>query len=304
MKRRAFTLVELLVVVTIIGMLVSLLMPALLASRGRARIAQCVNNQHELSLAIIQYDVAKNHLPGALNRVGGAPLGLAPVLFPFLGKSDLWEGQPDKVNPLNGVSGWRSGMNATPTPPATRIGQFVCPDDNDDSVMCALSYVGNLGLYNDSVNSTFQQNGETGIVAIPGIFRNYSVSTAGMLSMSSVKSASQTVMLSEKRITLTSEKDDFVPAMPIPGRQWTDTDFRKVGFSWPNFPPLPAPAPQPDSTTVLKGATIGLSQTLATVKYWAPLPPIHTGIVLVTFCDGHTETISDDVEAQVYRAIP
>lgn len=53
--RQGFTLVELLVVVAIIGVLVSLLLPAIQAARGSARRAQCASNMRQIGLAIHQY---------------------------------------------------------------------------------------------------------------------------------------------------------------------------------------------------------------------------------------------------------
>ena len=63
-RRLGFTLVELLVVITIIGMLVALLLPAVQNARERGRQLQCLNNLKQLSLAAVSHDSSKGQFPG------------------------------------------------------------------------------------------------------------------------------------------------------------------------------------------------------------------------------------------------
>ncbi len=64
-RRNGFTLVELLVVITIIGLLISLLMPAVNAARGAARNVQCKNNLKQIGIACKEYEeVTQTSLAG------------------------------------------------------------------------------------------------------------------------------------------------------------------------------------------------------------------------------------------------
>jgi len=78
-----FTLVELLVVITIIGILIALLLPAVQAAREAARRAQCTNKLKQLGLALHNYAAAQGeYLP--VGSPGDATHGLFTTLLPYL----------------------------------------------------------------------------------------------------------------------------------------------------------------------------------------------------------------------------
>jgi prepilin-type N-terminal cleavage/methylation domain-containing protein/prepilin-type processing-associated H-X9-DG protein len=286
--RAAFTLVELLVVVAIIGVLVGLLMPAVLAARERARLAECMNHQGELGKAMISYDLAKKRLPGYANLLRGRVVSWAPLLLPYIGRNDLWEGP-------NGNNGW--GRTNTPDSScAVSIKQFVCPSDTT-TVNYPLSYVVNIG------------QGRTPAPTPPlaplaplkdavqyGLFRNYSLTVAKQISLTDVKSASRRPMIAESAFDMSRNLSGAGGRVAYATtRQWTDMDVnvdvatpnvtsQRFGFLfWPG-----GPSPTPFNPVVAtRNPSSGVIKTGAIV-------PIHNGLLNVTFCDGHTESISND----------
>ncbi len=101
LSRRAFTLVELLVVIAIMGILLSLLLPAVQAARLAAMRTQSLNNLKQQGLAFLNYHDSRRHLPagyesnvtdpGANSSSWDAPPGWAwgARLLPYLEEAPL-----------------------------------------------------------------------------------------------------------------------------------------------------------------------------------------------------------------------
>jgi prepilin-type N-terminal cleavage/methylation domain-containing protein/prepilin-type processing-associated H-X9-DG protein len=120
----AFTLVELLVVITIIGVLVGLLLPAIQVARESARRTSCANHLKQLGLALQQHvGVHQAFPPGARihKQAGGLGISWCVIVLPYLEQSELFE----RIAPTKegGAKNIRAGYTLL-------VDEFVCPSED------------------------------------------------------------------------------------------------------------------------------------------------------------------------------
>lgn len=168
-SRPGFTLVELLVVISIIGVLMGLLIPAVQAAREAARRTECANNVKNLALAAVTYETTNRKLPGYLNYFGEFTGANDPgdpdntyttahhkygtwhvALMPNLGAQATYERYNEDKYPLyatdtpNAINGWQ--INSVPNIPI-----FVCPSANgmafDSQESAQNTYISNNGFW-------------------------------------------------------------------------------------------------------------------------------------------------------------
>ena len=162
-KARAFTLVELLVVITIIGMLMAILLPAVHAAIAAARKAKCANNIRQVAVATSIHAAKKDRYPGYVNSLAGREVPWTVTVLQYGIRPD-------------GYDTWADSTVADADLFRGAIELYQCPSDPPPSASTPqLSYVANVGassaVAESPANGIFL-NAVTGAGRASGVYDN------------------------------------------------------------------------------------------------------------------------------------
>jgi prepilin-type N-terminal cleavage/methylation domain-containing protein len=144
--RGGFTLVELLVVIAIIGLLVSMLLPAVQSAREAARRTICISNLRQLSQAAAIYHAANRAYPVGSHNTHW--MTWVVQLAPFIEEPTVWDRYDRR--PYLEESRFNAGGNAEVT--RRVIPLLACPSDGESPSLTTMennpsahNYVGSTG---------------------------------------------------------------------------------------------------------------------------------------------------------------
>ncbi len=175
-----FTLVELLVVITVIGILMALMLPAVQEIRSTARRVQCTSRLRQVGLALWNYQTFRRRLPPGRVGCDGTQVGPCSgnrnfarvgtsgfvMILPQVEQQPLYDSFDfdhgpwlirDKRNDLG-----QSSLEANATPIQTQVPIFRCPSDDSELTREVQGYPSAIGSYAFCMGSNGPSDGIDG----------------------------------------------------------------------------------------------------------------------------------------------
>ena len=299
-KNKGFTLVELLVVISIIGMLTALLLPAVQAAREAGRRATCISNQRNLGLALHNYASSKGTLPGFINNFGVKKLSTGSVtcygswvaaLFPYIEKNDIWE-ELREGNLYDSVNGTVIGSETKATGIRNSAIKILACSSNPEADatsaqnLCHRANCGRHGLVDANMNV---DSPYAGVFDVNG------------MTIDGIRDGSSTTLMLGEAIYPSSWSDGYAGygATSVSGNTdgYTSYNLDETGNAASPSKDLELQLgfffPQSTSSGDLK---INKDLDASATSGSGNLGSYHPGVVVVTFADGHSQTLSESID--------
>ncbi len=177
-----FTLIESLVVVSMIGLLITLTLPALQSSREAAQRAQCSNNLKEIGLALHNYESANRSFPlnwapdrpdptrGPGWGIGERPYSALTRLLPYLDQQPLYASINFNVETFPTFRGSNFPYPQNLTAHRTNLAIYLCPSDGASSpTTFGCNYRGNHGIGPKPGTTQGAYDSGNGFYTFPGV---------------------------------------------------------------------------------------------------------------------------------------
>jgi prepilin-type N-terminal cleavage/methylation domain-containing protein/prepilin-type processing-associated H-X9-DG protein len=313
-----FTLVELLVVITIIGILIALLLPAVQAAREAARRMQCSNNLKQVALALFNYESGHGTMPaGGMLLSSTYGMSWWMRVLPYLESENVVAG-------IDYSKGGYTGVN-TKLADVLRHMQFpfmYCPSSNlPREVGCpeagppvnfyvqAATYAGISGAADGNATNPYSAR------IVDTLTTNSWASTGGVLIMGRGIPIAEITDGTSNTLAIGEQSDFLTPAGPVPST-WipssTPCEFGDCrsdcghGFPMGPYPKIWPYEPQFNVTCVyhpinFKSTTgYGIKNNCGSNS---PIQSVHPGVANVAFADGSVHTLSESLNMTILRCL-
>lgn len=325
----AFTVLELLVTIAIIGMLLALLLPAVQQSRATSRRTHCENNLKQLDLAVLNSTHAMGRFPastlwGADAKGQSVPMrSWIVAMLPYIERSDiarLWQNDLPLADPTNAKLA------------DIHLSLLACTDDPSITGKGDLSYVVNGGMGRTSVvggvgdcpvnfsNHPIDLNGN-GVTCpqqttadLPAPTDRDLLTRLGVFFPENWKIAGGTVRHHTPDSILDGLSQTFLMSENVragvdpstPNTNWASGDVTRVGFLLSSRICASLKCSQGNvDYTLANRSPQGINSSLTQPEGMAPWPSsFHTGDgAHFAFGDGHVQFITASIDGRVYAAL-
>ncbi len=258
-RTRGFTIVEILVVVSIFTVLLTLLLPAVNNAREGVRRNACIANQVRLSGALAKYESSNGYLPGVRERIPNVTGTFTwfAMLMPYFNRNDIYSQMQNGVRPN------------------VPLAEAICPSS------ATASAINGAWLYYGANSGT---SGNTG-AEYPNRFDGALVDNTGAgtlrQSLTDIREGDGL-----KHTFLTGDASGFTVGGHNEYHTWNSTGHSgRLGFrNWQR------PSP------VLNNFTTGVTSTSGARSR-------HAGGVVLSFCDGRTQFVKEDILPHIWGHI-